>query len=197
MLDTYVLGRNHLAVEHQLLGTVLLVVLLDEAEDALYEVFVVIVRRNLQTHELSSLYESVDADGQVLAADVDVAGVEQWQHTVLLQLLQVLVVGGLHFVAEIDDATQILQIVYLVVHSILDTAVQVDGEHGLGTRRNTTGTQRIAETVVGNLVAQTAARAQRVSIVAHIGEERVSFRIHLCREVAPLLVLAFTVLVNE
>ena len=74
-----------------------------------------------------------------------------------LQFLQVLVIGYLYLVAEIDNLTEILQIVYLVVDGILYAAVQVNGEHGLGTRRNATSTQRIAEAIVGNLVAQTAA----------------------------------------
>ena len=75
----------------------------------------------------------------------------------LLQFLQVLVVSGLHLMAEINDITQILQIVDLIVYGKLDAAVQVDGEHRLRTGRHATSTQRIAEAIVGNLVAQTAA----------------------------------------
>ena len=129
MLHANVLGRNHLAVEHQFLRTVFLVVLLNQSQDALHEVLVVVVRRNLQTHELCSLHQTVDADGKILAVDVDIAGVEQRQHTVGLQFLQVLVVSRLHLVAQVDDATKILQIVLLVVHGILDAAVQVNGQH--------------------------------------------------------------------
>ena len=71
MLHTDVLGRDHLAVEHHVLRAVLLVILLDQSEDALNEVQVVVVGGDLQTHELGSLHETVDTDGEVLAADVD------------------------------------------------------------------------------------------------------------------------------
>ena len=160
MLHTHILGRNHLAVEHHVLRAVLLVVLLDQTEHALHELLIVIVRRDLQAHELGSLYQAVDTDGEILATDVDVACIEQRQHAVSLQVFQVLVVGQLHLVAEVDDAAQILQIVHLVIDSILDAAVQIDGEHRLRTRRNATGTQRVREAVVSNLVAQTAAARQ-------------------------------------
>ena len=87
--------------------------------------------------------------------------------------------------------------VQLVVHGELDTAVQVDGEHALRACRHTAGAQRVAKAVVRDLVAQTAARAQRVGIGAHVGEERVALGIHLGREVAPFLVLAVALLVGE
>ena len=47
----------------------------------------------------------------------------------LLQLFQILVVGQLYLVAKVDDAAQIFQIIHLVVDGILDTTVEVDGEH--------------------------------------------------------------------
>ena len=77
VLDTDVLGRNHLAVEHHLLAAVLLVVLLYRAQDVLYEMFIVVVGRDLQAHELGSLHKSVDADGEILSVDVDVSGIEE------------------------------------------------------------------------------------------------------------------------
>ena len=129
MLHTDVLGRNHLAVEHDILGAVLLVVLFDESEDALNKLLIVVVGCNLQSHELGSLYETIDTDGEVLACDVDVACIEQGQHAVSLQVLEVLVVGELYLVAEVDDLTEVLQIVHLVVDGILHATVEVDGEH--------------------------------------------------------------------
>ena len=129
MLYTDVLGRNHLAVEHNVLRAVSLVVFLDESEDALNEVEIIVVWSNLQTHELGSLYESVDSDGEILAAHVDVTGVEQRQHAILLQLLEVLVVCELYLMAEVDDAGKVLLVVELVVYGILNAAVQVDCQY--------------------------------------------------------------------
>ena len=154
MLHTDVLGRNHLAVEHHVLRAILPVVLLNETQNALYEMQVVVVGRNLQAHELGSLHQTVDTDGKILATNVDIASIEQRQHTVALQLLQVLVVGQLHLVAEVDHAAQILQVIHLVVDGILDATVQVDGEHALRARRYATGSKRVTESVVGNLVPQ-------------------------------------------
>ena len=115
----------------------------------------------------------------------------------LLQVLQVLVVSQLHLVAEVYHLAQLLQIVLLLVHSLLDATVQVDGQHTLRTSRNTTGTQRVGEAVVRDLVPQAAARGKRVGVVAHVGEERVTLGIHLSREVAPLLVLGLAILVGQ
>ena len=62
--------------------------------------------------------------------------------------------------AQIDHTTQILQIIQLVVDGILDTTVQVDSEHTLRTSTYTACPKRIAETIVGNLITQTAATRQ-------------------------------------
>ena len=78
----------------------------------------------------------------------------------LLQFLQVLVVCQLHLVTEVDDLAQLLQIVLLLIDGSLDAAVQVDGQHALRTGRNTAGTERVAEAVVGDFVAQTAAAGE-------------------------------------
>ena len=58
---------------------------------------------------------------------------------------------------EIDYTTQILQIIQIVIYSILNTTVQVDSEYTLRTSTYTTGAKRITESVISNLVAQTAA----------------------------------------
>ena len=197
VLHADVLGRDHLAVEHDLLRAVLLVILLDQTQDALHEVEVVVVGRDLEAHELGSLDEAVDADGQILAGDVDVAGIEERQHAVGLQLLEVLVVGQLHLVAKVDDAAEILQIVLAVVDGILDAAVEVDCQHRLRAGGDAAGAKRVGEAVVGDLIAQAAARRERVGIVAHVGEERVALGVHLGREVAPLLVEALAVAVGQ
>ncbi len=57
--------------------------------------------------------------------------------------------------------------------------------------------QRVAEAVVGNLVAQTAAGTQRVRIVRDIGEEGVAFGVHLGGEVGHILVDEFAVLIIQ
>ena len=133
MLHADILGRNHLAVEHHVLRAILLIILLDKAEDALYEVQVVVIGRNLQTHELCGFHKTVDTDRQILTGDIDIAGIEERQHAAGLQFLQVLVVGKLHLMAKVNNAAQIVQIVDLVVHGKLDATVQIDGEHALGT----------------------------------------------------------------
>ena len=131
MLDTHVLCRNHLAVEHHVLGAVLLIVLLNQAKDTLYEVQVIVVRRDLQSHKLSSLNQAVDTDGEILTSDIDISCIEERQHAMSLQLFQVLIIGQLYLMTKVDDASQILEIIQLVVDSILDTTVQVDGQHTL------------------------------------------------------------------
>ncbi len=86
MLDADILGRDHLAVEHQLLGAVLLVAALDEPQHLLHEVGIGVVVVDPQTEELGRLDKAVDAYGQILACEVDIARVEQRQHALGLQL---------------------------------------------------------------------------------------------------------------
>ena len=152
---------------------------------------------NLQAHEFGSLHESVHTDGEILATHIDVSSVEEWQHTLRLQFLQVLVVSKLHFMAEFNHLREIVGIVESVLYGVLYATVEVDGEHALRAGRHTARTERIAEAVVLNLVAQTAARAERVGIVAHVCEERVTLRVHLRREVAPLFVYHVAVLCEQ
>ena len=99
MLHTYVFGRNHLAVEHHVLRAILTIILFYQSEDTLYKVQIFIVRCNLQSHELSSLNESVDTDGQILTGDIDITSIKQWEHTMGLEFLQVLIVSQLYLVA--------------------------------------------------------------------------------------------------
>ena len=79
------------------------------------------------------------------------------------------------------------------LYSVLDAAVEVDGKDTLRTGRHTSGTQRITESIVLNFIAQAAAAAQRIGIVAHIGKERMAFGIHLRREVTVFLIQYITV----
>ena len=197
MLHTHILGRNHLAVEHHILTAVLLVVLLNQSENTLNEMHIVVVRCDFQSHELSSLYQAVDTNGQVLTVDIDITGIEQRQHTMCLQVFQVFVVGQLHLMAQVDHLAKIGQIIHLMVDGILHTTVQVDGQHTLGTSRHATSTQCIAESIVSDLITQTAARAERIGIITHIGEERVTLSIHLGSELTPLLVLALTIAIGQ
>ena len=131
-----VLGGNHLAVEHQavFLRVIFLVVFFDEPQNLLHKGFVLRVIRNLDFEELGGFHEAVHADGEVLATQIDVARVEQRQHAFLLQFLQVLVVANLHFVAKVNDFFEESEVVHVVARGVLDAAVEVDGEHALGTR---------------------------------------------------------------
>ena len=89
---------------------------------------------------------------------------------------------------QVDDLFEVGQVVHAVLHGILDAAVEVDRQHALRTGRYAAGAERVAEPVVLYLVAQAAARRQRVGVVADIGEERVPLGVHLRRDVAPFLV---------
>ena len=108
MLHTNVFCRNHFTVEHDILCTVLLVILLNQSQDALNEVLIVVIWSDLQPHELSCLYQAIDTDGQILATDIDVACIKQRQHTMCLKIFQILVIRHLYLVAQVDDAAQIL-----------------------------------------------------------------------------------------
>ena len=197
MFHAHILGGYHLAVEHHLLGAVFLVLLLHQTEDGLHELAVLRVVVDGDAHELGGLDQTVDADGEVLARDVDIAGVEEGQHAVGLQVLEVLVVGQLHLVAEVDDVGEELLVVLAVVDGILYAAVEVDGEHALAARADAAGAEGVAEAVVGDFVAQAAAAAERVGVVADVGEEGVPFGIHLGGEVGPFLVAAVSILAEQ
>ena len=174
VLYAHVLSRNHLAVEQHVLSAILLVVFLYKAKHLLNEVQIVGVIIDLQAQELGSLHESVHTDCEILATHVDVSSVEERQHALSLQFLEVLVVSELHLMAEVYHLREIVGIVESVLNGVLYATVEVDGEHALRAGRHTACTECVAEAVVLNLVAQTAARAERVGIVAHVCEERVT-----------------------
>ena len=50
---------------------------------------------------------------------------------VVQQLLEILVIRQLNFMAQYDYMLQVLLVVEVVVDSILDTAVEIDGQHAL------------------------------------------------------------------
>ena len=157
VLYTNVLSRNHLAVEHCLLGAVLLVVLLNKSENFLNIMCILRVVVYLVAQELGSLHQTVDTNRQILSSDIDVTGIEQRKHSLCLQVFQVLVVGKLYLVYEIYHLSQELHVIHLMLYGILDTAVQVDCQHALASGRNSACSQSIAESVVLDLVPQTAA----------------------------------------
>ena len=72
ILYTHILGWNHLTIEHHTLTAVLLIQFFYDSQNGLHIFCVTRVVTYLYTQELSRLYKSVYANGQVLAADVDV-----------------------------------------------------------------------------------------------------------------------------
>ena len=131
VFHTYILSRDHLAVEEGCLCAVLLVIFLDESESALYELYVCRVVVDLYAEEFCSLHETVDTDSKVLAADVDEACIEERKHALLLESLEVLVVCELYLVNEVNNLCEVCHVVSAVLYRILDAAVKVDGEHAL------------------------------------------------------------------
>lgn len=104
-------------------------------------------------HELGGLDQAVNTDGEILTADVDITLIEERKHTVELEVLQILVVGNLYLVADLNDMVEEVVVVAILVHCILDATVEVDGEDRLRASRDTTSAESIAETVVLDFVA--------------------------------------------
>ena len=179
----YVLGRYHLTIEHQLFGAIFFVVFLYKSQYLLYESRILRIVVDRYAHKLCRLYQTINPDGKVLTLNIYVACIEKRQHTLCLQYFQILVVCSLSLMYEVDDLFEEVGMRPAVADGILHTAVDIDCQHTLGTGRYSARTKRIAESVVGYLVAEAAATRQRIGIVAHIGEKRVSFGIHLGCEV--------------
>ena len=85
MFYSYILGRNHFAVEESCLGTVLLVVFFNESEGILDELYIFWVVVDLDSEEFGSLYQTVDADCKILTADVDEPCIKERKHTLFLE----------------------------------------------------------------------------------------------------------------
>ncbi len=183
MFHTHIFGGNHLAVEEQLFALVLVVVFLNQSEHLFHKMLVLRIVVNGDVEEFRRFHQSVHADGEVLTVNGDVAGIEQRKHSFGLQVFEVLVVGNLYFVHQIDDLTDELELRDIVAAFVLDAAVDVDGEHALGAGGDAARAEGVAEAVVLDFVAQAAAAAQRVGVVAHVSEEGVAGSVHLGREI--------------
>ena len=174
-----VLGRNHLAVEHQVARAVFPVIAFDESQHLLHESLVVRIVGDSKPEAFSRFDQSVHPDGQVLPREVDVACVEERKHPLGLQVTQIGVVGRLHLMDEIDHLFEELDVRPSLTRGLLHAAVQVDRQHAFRPRRDASGAEGVAETVILDFIAQAAARSEAVGVVAHVSEERVAGGIHL------------------
>ena len=186
MFYPHVFGGNHLAVEEQLFALVLVVVFFDQTEHLFHKMLVLRIVVNGDAEKFGRFHQTVDTDGEVLAVDGDVAGVEQRKHAFGLQVFEVLVVGNLYLMHQVDNLADELELRDIVAAFVLNAAVDVDGEHALGAGGDATCAKGVAETVVLDFVAQAAAAAQRVGVVAHVSEEGVAFGIHFRGEIGVL-----------
>ena len=197
MLHTDILCGNHLTIEQYILGSVQFVILLDQPENTLHKLQIFGIIRYFKPHKLRSLHKSVNSYGQILASYIDISGVKQRQHAILLQILEIFIVSHLYLMHQVYDITQERLIIHFVIYGILYAAVQVDCKHTLRTCRDTARTKRIAETVVLYLVSETTTRTERIGIVTHICKERMSLGIHLGSKVAPFLVYHISILCKK
>ena len=140
MLHAHILSGDHLAVEHHIFGAVLLIVFFHQSEYGLDKGQVVGIVVDLKPHKFSSFHQSVDANGEILAADVDISCVEKREHAMALQLLQILIVGQLYLMGEVDDVGEEFLVVLFVVYGILDATVEIDSQHALRAGRHASGT---------------------------------------------------------
>ena len=77
-----------------------------------------------------------------MALDVDVAGIEEGKQTAGAHPFQILVVGHLHFVHQIDDFIEIFYVSRPRAW-LLHTAVEVDGEHDFEPVETPAGNRRL------------------------------------------------------
>ena len=99
MLDTHILSWNHLAIEHNILRTVFFIICFYDSQYTLYKMQIVRIVINLHAQKFSGLYQSVNTNGQILAFDIDITGIKKRQHSMLLQLLKILIISKLNLVA--------------------------------------------------------------------------------------------------
>ena len=123
MFHSHVLRRNHLAVEHHLLRAVLLVVLFDHSENFLCKTFVIGIVVDRNAEKFGCFDQSVHTDSEVLARHIDIARIEQGQHPLRLHVFQVLVVGQLHLVHQIDHLLEEELIGHTLTCGVLDATV--------------------------------------------------------------------------
>ena len=81
-------------------------------------------------------------------------------HTLALQVFKILFISRLHLMHQVNHLAHKLQMRNIVLVFVLDTAVDIDSQHALGTGGHTTRTQGIAKAIVLNLITQAAAAAQ-------------------------------------
>ena len=134
MLNAYVFCWNHLAVEKEVLRAVFLVVVFHEAQDVADKLRVFLIVGNGHAEAFCSFHDAVHTDGQILALDVDIASIEERQHAFLEEVFEVGVVGHLHLMNEVDDAIEVFHIGTAFTRCLLHAAVDIDGQHTLGTR---------------------------------------------------------------
>ena len=155
-VHSYVLSRNHFAVEEGCLCTVLLIILLDKSESILDKLHILRIVIDFDSKEFRSLHKSVDTDRKVLTTDIDESSIKERKHSLCLKGLEVLVISELNLMHKVHNLSKICQVVSAVLDRILDAAVKVDREHALGSSRHSAGTKGIAESVVLDLITQTA-----------------------------------------
>mgnify|MGYP001737883993 CR=1 FL=1 len=48
----------------------------------LYKLLIVLIRCDVKSHEFCSFYESIDTNSEILAVNVDVSRIKEWQHVI-------------------------------------------------------------------------------------------------------------------
>ena len=105
----------------------MLVVAFDEREDVFDKLLIFRVVANGDTKAFCRFDDAVDTDCEVLALDVDVAGIEEREQSSLTHPVEVFVVGHLRLVHQIDDAVQIFHVIASLTRGLLYAAVDIDG----------------------------------------------------------------------
>ena len=131
VLHAHIFCRNHLTIEESFLRAVFLIIPFHHAENLLHELGILRIVGDRNSEEFCGFHHAVDADREVLAGDVYVAGVEQRQHALALEHFKVLVVAELNLVHCVSDVLKERDVVHAVLYGVLDTTVEVYGEHGL------------------------------------------------------------------
>ena len=159
MFHAHVFGGNHFAVEQNIFRTVTFVVGFDKSQHLLHKGGVLRIVGNLDAQKFGGFHQSVYANGEVLAAHVDITRREQRQHALFVHVFQVFVVGQLHFMRQCNDFFEEKQVVHTFAHRLLYATGQVDGKHAFRAGGYATRPQRVAESVILYFVAQATAAA--------------------------------------
>ena len=170
VLSGKILTRHELGIEHSVARLVLSVGDVYGLQNRVHELAVLLVRRNLQAQELGSVGQAVHADGKVLLAHVDEAGLVDVQHVRLEEIQDNLIESGLILVYparhladfSVNESVQCLLVVFHFLGKRLSLrdvdslclleefscgslykSVQINGHHGLGTGGHRSCTHRI------------------------------------------------------